>query len=529
MARGYGSIAPGVAALAFLALVAGGAALGLALAAFSDPEGAAAAFDARLVSVVRFTLGQAGLSTALTVPPAAALALAFNRRAEFPGRALALRLMALPLALPAIVMAFAILALFGRSGLLASALDAIGVAHWPGVYGLSGILIAHVAFNLPLAARLLLASLAAVPANHYRLAAELGFGEGALLRFVEWPALKAALPGVALLVAMLCMTSFTIVLLLGGGPAATTLEVEIYQALRFDFDPARAGALVVVQVVLTAAAAWAARAGEYRADPDAALKRRPRRQVGKAMLLADVLIVGLAILLVGAPLAAVAVSGLAADLTRLAGEASVRRAAATSLGVGLASATIAVAAALALATSRKTLADRGSPLAGLFGRGALLILVAPTTALGAGWFLAINRFADPSGFALAIVVAVNAAMALPFAFNALRPAHDAARDRHDRLCMSLGVAGLERWRIIDWPVLKRPLASALAFAFALSLGDLGVIALFGSDTVQTLPWLTLARLGVYRTDDAAGLALLLAIGCLAAMALSDRLASGARP
>ena len=54
--------------------------------------------------------------------------------------------------------------------------------------------------------------------------------------------MRAALPGVAGLIFMLCMTSFTIVLTLGGGPAATTLEVAIYQSLRFDFDPARSDA-----------------------------------------------------------------------------------------------------------------------------------------------------------------------------------------------------------------------------------------------------------------------------------------------
>ena len=62
-------------------------------------------------------------------------------------------------------------------------------------------------------------------------------------------------------------------------------------------------------------------------------------------------------------------------------------------------------------------------------------------------------------------------------------------------------------RLIDWPVLRRPLLTGFAFAMALSLGDLGVIALFGSDAVQTLPYLLLERMGSYRTDDAAGLAL----------------------
>ena len=76
---------------------------------------------------------------------------------------------------------------------------------------------------------------------------------------------------------------------------------------------------------------------------------------------------------------------------------------------------------------------------------------------------------------------------------------------------SLGISGWNRLRLVDWPSLRRPLATGFAFAMALSLGDLGVIALFGSDAVQTLPYLLLARMGSYRTADAAGLALLLGL------------------
>jgi thiamine transport system permease protein len=120
-----------------------------------------------------------------------------------------------------------------------------------------------------------------------------------------------------------------------------------------------------------------------------------------------------------------------------------------------------------------------------------------------------------------MVVTVNAVMAVPFAIRAIRPAHDAAAARHDRLAASLGMSGMSRWRLVDWPVLRRPLLTALAFAMALSLGDLGVIALFGSDAVQTLPYLLLQRMGAYRTADAAGLALFLGILCLLLMSLAD--------
>jgi thiamine transport system permease protein len=57
---------------------------------------------------------------------------------------------------------------------------------------------------------------------------------------------------------------------------------------------------------------------------------------------------------------------------------------------------------------------------------------------------------------------------------------------------------------------------------ALSLGDLGVIALYGSDAVKTLPYLLFERMGSYRTEDAAGLALLLGLVCLVLTLAADR-------
>src|SRR5690606_9292146 len=92
--------------------------------------------------------------------------------------------------------------------------------------------------------------------HHWRLSTQLGMGAMASFRFIEGPVLRSVLPGVAGLVFMLCVTSFTIVLTLGGGPRATTLEVAIYQALRFDFDPPRAVVLTMVQLALTALMLW---------------------------------------------------------------------------------------------------------------------------------------------------------------------------------------------------------------------------------------------------------------------------------
>ena len=65
---------------------------------------------------------------------------------------------------------------------------------------------------------------------------------------LEWPMMRSALPALASMIFMLCFTSFATVMALGGGPKSTTLEVAIYQAIRFDFDLPYAGMLALLQL-----------------------------------------------------------------------------------------------------------------------------------------------------------------------------------------------------------------------------------------------------------------------------------------
>jgi thiamine transport system permease protein len=520
----------GIIGLAAIAILIGGAFAGLAVEALNNWSGAVSALDAYLFRVARFTLWQAALSTILSVLPALFVARALARHPHFPGRAFILRLFALPLALPAIVAALGILALLGRAGILAQPLtDVLGV-RWQGIYGLSGILVAHVFFNLPLATRLLLHALETVPADQWRLAAQLGMGARSSFRLIEWPVLRAALPGVAGLVFMLCVTSFTIVLTLGGGPRATTLEVAIYQALRFDFDPARALALTALQIALTVAVVvLLTRTGANMAG-DANLPVAPRRPVvaGSAERLANGTIILAALVFVAAPLAATIIAGLGADLSRLAADPAVHAATVTSLLLASLSALLCVALSLSLTMARRAMEVRRptsaapSLLERMLDTGAGFVLVVPPIVVGAGWFILLRHTGQVFAIAPIMVVTVNAVMAMPFAIRAIRPAWDAASTRNDRLCAALGITGPSRFRLIDWPSIRGPALMALAFAMALSLGDLGVIALFGSESVQTLPYLLLARMGSYRTEDAAGLALFLGVLCLLLMLVVDR-------
>ena len=128
--------------------------------------------DSYVWYVVRFTFWQALLSALLSTLPAIVLARALYRR-HFPGRTWLLRLCAMTLVLPVLVAVFGILHVYGQQGWLAQGLSALGINYTFSPYGLQGILLAHVFFNLPLATRLLLQALESISTEQRQLAAQL--------------------------------------------------------------------------------------------------------------------------------------------------------------------------------------------------------------------------------------------------------------------------------------------------------------------------------------------------------------------
>ena len=498
------SRAPGYAALALLAL---------ALAAGFLPvlrmglEQGLSGLDPYVFRVLRFTLLQAGLSTLLSLALGLPLARALARRSAFPGRALLLRLLNLPLALPAIVVIIGIIEVYGAKGWLGGLFD---------IYGLQGILLAHVFFNVPLAARLILSDLEHIPAESWKLSAQLGLGPLAIWRLVEWPAVRSGLAGAALLIFLLCASSFAVVLTLGGGPRAATLEVAIYQSLRSDFDPQRASMLALVQLGLCATLALIAQAWGGLAAGWPALRLQPMRYDGRRRMarLLDGGVVLLALLLLVPPLVAL----IAAGLFHINPSALLLRALLTSLGLGAASAALAFCVVWPLAN----LAVRSGAWRKVASIAVLASWIVPPAALATGWFISLIAHAGMTGLAAFLVIAMNALMSLPFVARVLMPALAQSAEAHDRLCLSLGLSGWSRFRLVERPVMKRAIGLSLVMALILSLGDLTAISLFGTQDFVTLPALIYRQMGSYRFDEAIGTALVLSAVVLAFSSLAER-------
>lgn len=129
-------------------------------------------------------------------------------------------------------------------------------------------------------------------------------------------------------------------------------------------------------------------------------------------------------------------------------------------------------------------------------------------------------------WAVCALLTANVLMALPFAIATLAPAVEKTANRYDRLAFSLGIRGTARWKLLTVPLMRAEIGYVAALAFCLSLGDLGVIALFGSQDFITLPWLLYQKMGSYRTQDAAGIALIMLALTLCVFLLIPRLFAG---
>jgi thiamine transport system permease protein len=477
--------------------------------------------DPYLRHIVGFSLTQATLSTGLSLLCAIPLARALFYR-DFPGRILLLRLFSLSQVLPVIIALFGLVAVHGVQGWLPELWQYMSGQEPHYLFGLSGILVAHVFFNMPLAARWLLESLQMTPENYWLQAQQLGMTSWQRFCWLEWPMLRSRLPSLASLIFMLCFTSFTLVMALGGGPAATTLEVAIYQAIRFDFDLMTASQL----------ASWQFMLGLLVVGCYSLLETRPaqtspiRPQVLASLRTSGwldwpVLVLGSGFFLL--PLLAIVWYGLSAIGSLASTPSLLWLTTRNSLLVAGGAGVLAVILSITLLWSCRFVAiqQRHPRLARVWAGSGSLILLIPTSVLSTGLFVWLQDRLDLFAHGQVMVLLLNALAVMPYTMRCLQQPFYQILQRYSQLAESLALRGWSRWYWLEWPLLCKPVCQALALGIVFSLGDLAAIALFGSDDFETLPWLLYQQIAHYQMDAAAATALVLLTLCCSVLWLVE--------
>ncbi len=168
---------------------------------------------------------------------------------EFVGRGVLARLAILPIGLPPLVGAIAILLAFGESGVvprLANEIGFLGI-RMPGLSGFSGILVVHtysfsVYFYLMVAA-----ALRKFDGAQMEAASTLGAGPWYVVRRILIPGLRPSLLGASMLTFMASMASFTAPLLFAGERRFLTLQIY-FTKLNGDLDMAAAQSVLLATV-----------------------------------------------------------------------------------------------------------------------------------------------------------------------------------------------------------------------------------------------------------------------------------------
>jgi spermidine/putrescine transport system permease protein len=186
-----------------------------------------------ILRALRLSLEVASVSTVIATALGTLIALGLARR-PFPGRRLVEGGLQLPIVTPEIVVGIALLILFA----------ALRVP-----LGVGTIVIAHVAFNIPFVAVVVLARLRGMDRSLEEAALVLGADEVTAFRRITLPLLAPGVLAGALLAFTLSLDDFVITFFVSG-PGSTTLPVLVYSMVRRGIEPT-INAVSAVLVVLT--------------------------------------------------------------------------------------------------------------------------------------------------------------------------------------------------------------------------------------------------------------------------------------
>lgn len=493
--------------------------------------------------VIGFTFTQAFLSTLfsllLGLPGAYLLA---NYR--FPGRSLVKALSGVPFVLPPILVVLGFVIFFGNSGILNRLLmDFFDLSNPPLkiLYSLKAIILAHGFYNFPIALRLIGTLWQQLPPTQEWAAQTLGARRLKLFFTITLPQLLPAILAASALIFMFCFTSFAVILVLGGGPQFTTIEVEIYRLAKTSLDIPSAGALSIIALIITLGLMffYIKIQNKVSFPQQLSVDQGRERGYGKpgALGFSGILLyIGFMVLIVIGPLAGVLLRSFQKPLTRagelhftfewyarLLGDGGGQfvnialPAIRNSLLIGISAAAGAVLLGTAVSYVVVRFRFRLSSLVDTISMAPMSV---SSVILGLGYFLLLQRMPHFKGSSLIMIIAAHSIIAYPFVVRTVSAVLKKISPNQLSAAMLLGARPFTVFRTVELPLLLPALGAAAVFAFAISLGEINATLLFSSSTI-TIPLAIYRLIGSYNFFGACALGTLLIAVCTAVFLLFD--------
>jgi len=474
-------------------------------------------FSSETLSLVRVTFDQAFLSALISGALGLCLGLWIGGDSRWASR-WAEAFLAVPFGIPSVVVALGWVLMLGRSGFLAR----MGIPlDW--AYSMKAVILAHVFLNLPWVALLVAQSRRALPIQPLEAAATLGAGPMYRLRWVVFPHIRWAFFSACTQVFGLCVMSFALVMILGGGPPVQTLESALYTRLRYgEFDLSGAVIYALWQLFLTLipwiVVLWIQFKSESHSlnqnirpgillDTQVQHSSRTQFRIVDGAQMVSVLFFIAPYFLIFSNLKLNSMDSFKSLISEItpALKVSFEIAGLTALGVVLVAAFTVIALLFLERWPRFK-----------FGISILVLLPSgiSTLVLGLGAWLAYGKWVDPfSGTIAALIAVIGLQMVIffPIAFRVLWPVSQAMPVRQFEAAATLGCPLYKAFWLLDWPRWKGPVLSAFAVVMAASLGEVAAASLFYHEDLISLPVLLSRWMARYRFEDAQVLAALFLI------------------
>lgn len=509
-------------------VVDGGFSFSLIASTFTDPY---------YLRIMAFTLIQALCSTLASLLiglPGAYLMTTYR----FPGKRLLKTLYTIPFVLPSILVVLGFVIFYGNSGFLNKAIMAVFGLKEPPLrilYSFTAVLLAHAFYNFPVVVSIVGDYWQRLDSSCESAASTLGSKRAKVFRTITLPRLAPSILSAASLVFLFCFTSFAIILVLGGGPALTTTEVEIYRLARISMDTGRACALslfsmlvAIVAMFVYSAAQRRQNHGEALGNQNAKLERKPR---GFGQHLGIIIYLVFSLLFILCPILSIVARSLLGNATRSGGLAfslaayerlfaagsSNLKAVAASVAIALASSLLATAAALRICTS----IARSSKTGIATDVAVMLPMVTSSVIVGLSYFVVSKymKFMPP----FVMVILAHSVITMPFVVRTILPAYRKIPANLVNASYTLGFGARKTFRRIIRPILMPAMLTGMVFSFAMSMGELNATLLLGTTSMQTIPIQIYRLISSYNYQGACALGCILILVCFVVFFISETL------
>lgn len=412
---------------------------------------------------------------------------------------------------PSLIGAFAIVSIFGQNGLIATICAKCNLSFVTFVYGMSGVVLAHMFFYLPITIKNLRRYMDFFPEENARLGIALGLSKWQFWFAIVLPFLKTEIIRVFSLVCLYCFRSFTTVLILGGGIlGANTLEIALFQALQFESNSGTFAQIAITQFLINSC---------FFAMAVTAQKISPKNDMPTTNLVltgfANNFISILPILaFIGIALGVVFLEGLfpISNVIVLLTDAEVITCCIKNISIGLVVCIVTIVLCFMLIHGQHRQQKNKFVFINFEIFGYYTLIFSPLV-IASSFIFILQKFTFHPAMVLICIMIMQILSALPSVYRLLSASYSKQLTRYNALCAVNGISGFRKFILIDWPFLKPVIGFSIASVLTFSLGDARSFLFFSLGENVTLITLLFERIRSYHFQEAAALATFILMLC----------------